>query len=119
MWVWRWPTHSYTTQHSPPSVDPYDVPSDKAPPVYVPFMPRVMPWVEHPPRAIVVPWITASRWHTARNEFIVVADLAPVLKEHGPGVYSIMVWASVGGARAPVSQYSIFHEVQPPGEYDK
>ena len=52
---WRWPTHSYTTQHSPPSVDPYDVPSDKAPPVYVPFMPRVMPWVEHPPRAIVVP----------------------------------------------------------------
>ena len=116
---WFWPTHSYTTEHLGPPVDPDDVPDDAVAPSYQPFAPPKPPSVRPPPRSITVPWITASRWRTDDSEFAVVADIASVLKAHGPGVYSLIVWVPVNGVDTPISQYSIFHEVQPPGGYGK
>ncbi len=34
-----------------------------------------------------------------------------------PGVYTILLWGEIGGEDVPVSQYSIFHGVEPPNTY--
>ena len=41
-----------------------------------------------------------------------------MLAEHGGGVYSFLVWGSIGDERVIISQYSIFHDVTPPDAYD-
>ena len=55
----------------------------------------------------------ASTWRAEGRDFEVVADLAEVLDEHGPGVYTVVVWAPLNGRQAVVSAYSIFHETEP------
>ena len=67
-----------------------------------------------PPRSVTAPWITALTWDTSSSEFDVVADIGRVLQQHGAGVYTVMLWANIGGSRTPVSEYSIFYEVDPP-----
>ncbi len=114
---WTWPKDSFTIEHRGPSTDPYEVAADAPAPSYRPFsVPRPLP-VYPPPRTITVPWITASKLHTSGGGFAVAANIASVLKQHGPGVYSIMVWAPVNGQEIPVSQYSIFHKIQPSDGY--
>ena len=63
--------------------------------------------------SIVVPWITASEWKISNNAFSVKADIGIV----PPGVYTIVVWAPLGGEREVVSEYSIFHGITPPDTY--
>lgn len=65
-----------------------------------------------------VPWVTASEWTVSGTTFAVKADISNILNRHGAGVYSLMVWGSIGGERAVISQYSIFHDVTPPDTYD-
>ena len=62
--------------------------------------------------SITVPWITASEWQ-ASTDFSVTADIGNL----PAGVYTIVVWAMLGGEREVVSEYSIFHEVTPPDTY--
>ena len=116
---WTWPKDSFTIGHRGPSVDPYDLPPDAPAPSYRPYSPPRPPPVYPPPRTITVPWITASKLHTSGDGFAVTANIASVLKQHGPGVYSIMVWAPVNGQEIPVSNYSIFYEIQPPDGYEE
>ena len=71
-----------------------------------------------PERLIVVPWITASEWTVRADFFFVTADLSAILAEHGPGVYTIVVWAAIDGEPLVVSEYSIFHGIQPPDTYN-
>ncbi len=68
---------------------------------------------------LTVPWITATEWSASGDAFSLSADLASVIAEHGAGVYTVLVWAPIEGtgARAPISQISIFHEVEPPEGY--
>ena len=63
--------------------------------------------------SVAVPWITASEWRVSPSAFSVKADLGDV----PAGVFTIVVWAPLGGERAVISRYSIFHGVTPPDTY--
>ena len=67
---------------------------------------------------ITVPWLTASQWTAAGTDFSVTADIGELLSKYGPGVYTILIWGKVGGEDVPISQYSIFYEVEPPVTYN-
>ena len=45
------------------------------------------------------------------------AQIADVLEEQGPGVYTVHVWATLDGESAIISAVSIFHEVELPEGY--
>ena len=66
---------------------------------------------------LTIPWITASEWTANGAAFSVVADISNLLSEHGPGVYTILLWGVIGGEDVLVSQYSVFYEVIPPDTY--
>ena len=66
-------------------------------------------------RSVTVPWITASEWTADGPLFSVTADLDGLLREHGDGIYTLVVWAAVGDEDVVISQHSIFHGVTPPG----
>jgi hypothetical protein len=67
---------------------------------------------------VTVPWITASKWTAADEKFSVTADLSDVIKQHGKGVYTVFLWGNMeDGEMDPISEYSIFHGVTPPGTY--
>ena len=53
-------------------------------------------------------YITATRWDTTTASFAVEADVGPVLAEYGPGVYEVVVWATLDGEGVIVSEYSLF-----------
>ena len=52
------------------------------------------------------------------DRFSVEADVEQVLKDHGPGVYQVILFAVVEGEVEPISEYPIFHEIPRPTEYD-
>ena len=55
------------------------------------------------------------------GEFSLVADVSELLEQHGAGVYTLVLLASVEGGRGEpdtvISEYSIFHGVRSPGGY--
>ena len=57
-----------------------------------------------------VPWTTAAVWDISGSDFRVAADLAPILKASGPGVYTVHIWARAEGAPVVLTNYSIFVE---------
>ena len=62
--------------------------------------------------------VTASVWETKGNDFQITADLSDVLKTHGPGVYTVILWGVLNGSPEIISEYSIFHDIPRPGGYD-
>ena len=62
---------------------------------------------------IMLPWVTANEWTTAREAFSVRAVLTDVLGEHGHGVYTIVLWGLIDGEDTVISEYSIFYGVTP------
>ena len=70
------------------------------------------------PQPITVQWITASKWTARDTDFSVKANISELLSKYGPGVYSLVLWSEVGGDEVPISQYSIFHQVEPPDTYN-
>ena len=76
---------------------------------------------ESPPLAVAVsqraavPWVTATVWETGGSDFRVAADLTPVLKSSGDGVYTVQLWGKAGTERAALTNYAIFVEGQPEG----
>ena len=116
-----YPEHRFTTtRRSCP--DPYDVPADAA----IPRSPEEANrfWQDAydasqrtPEQSVTVPWVTASRWTSRGDAFSVSAPVRDLLARYGIGVYSLIVWGSIGSERAVISQYSIFHGVTPPGAY--
>ena len=112
-------TRTYTT-----CPDPYDVPANAKAPrsaneahtfwleaygAYVASLGR--------PQSTTVPWNTALEWSARGEDFSIVADLSDVLAEHGDGIYSLIIWGSIGDERVVISQYSIFRGVTPPDTY--
>ena len=67
---------------------------------------------------VTVPWITASTWTARGTDFSVTADISSLLSRHGAGVYTVLLWGEMDGEDVPVSEYSIFYEVEPPDTYD-
>ena len=60
---------------------------------------------------------TASRWDLDGDKFHVEADVSHVLEENGPGVYTVVLVGDVNVEPERISEYSIFHEVEPPAGY--
>ncbi len=60
------------------------------------------------PQSITVPWITASLWTAGEDGFAMSADISRVLREHGSGVYTVVVWGVIDGERVPISRYSMW-----------
>ena len=117
-----YPSDEFTTTYNP-CPDPYDVPPDTPAPGSVSEAHQA--WQEaynasqlRVPQLITVPWITASERTVSGNAFAIKADISPILDQHGPGVYSVVLWGSVGGADAVISEYSIFHGITSPDPYD-
>lgn len=57
-----------------------------------------------------VPWVTASLWQVAGEQFNIRADVSEVLKNHGPGVYTMHIWGENDGEKIVLSNYSVFYE---------
>ena len=64
-----------------------------------------------------IPWLDASRWKLRTDSFDVRVGLRSILQQHGPGVYTVVLWANLDGEKEVVSEYSIFHETKPPSGY--
>ena len=120
-------TRSYYSRHEftrtyRPCPDPYDVPADSlatrsANEAHLFWEAAYRGSLARQAESITVPWITALGWTAKGEEFSAIADLWDVLEKHGDGVYSIIVWGSIGAERVVISQYSIFHGVTPPDTY--
>ena len=64
------------------------------------------------PRRVQVsfPFLDCQRWTVTSEGFAVVADIGSVWREYGAGVYSLMLWAPMGGRDGPVNiaRYAMF-----------
>ena len=117
-----WAENEFTTTYSP-CRDPYDQPPESPAPSSYEEARRF--WEEaysaslgKQDQAIAVPWITASKWTALGTNFSVTGNISKLLSKHGPGVYTILLWGYVDGEKAAISQYSIFHQVNPPDTYN-
>ena len=54
-------------------------------------------------------FITAD---VAYDEFVLEADVSDILDHHGPGVYTVQVWATLDGEPAVIFAVSVFHQVE-------
>ena len=111
----------YTTSVSP-CPNPYNVPADARAPRSVEeahafWQAAYDASQSAPEQPVTVPWITAREWRAEGNAFSLRADLSETLARHGPGVYSIVVWGTLDGKNALISEYAIFHETTPPAGY--
>lgn len=119
---YRWTTSTFSKTYKPcPS--PYDVAADSP----VPRSPSEahQAWREaynasqtRRVQSLTVPWITASEWSAAGETFALKADIRRLLDQHGSGVYTVVVWGDLGGAREVISEYAIFHGITPPDTYN-
>ena len=64
-----------------------------------------------------VGWQTASGWKVIGRRFRVSADMSGLLKERGPGVYTVLVFQRIGDTTRRVAEHSIFHRVTTPRAY--
>ena len=116
-----YPSNDFTKTYDP-CPDPYDVPPETPGPNSVSEAHQAWQNAYNAsrlsvPQIITVPWITASERTVSGNAFAMKADISRILDQHGPGVYSVALWGSVGGADAVISEYSIFHDVTPVDTY--
>ena len=93
---------SFTWEDCP---SPYDVSPDT---------PRLQPGFTSPRTPLAglsqVTWITALSWQVAGASFSVQADVRHILEDHGPGVYTVLVWGEADGEDVALTNYSIFVE---------
>ena len=119
---WYYDTNEFSTTYDP-CPDPYDVPAESQAPSSHAEAHRF--WLEayqasqtRKGQTITVPWVTATNWTARDSEIAVTADTSQLIRRHGPGVYTVLLWGVIDGEDVPISQYSIFHEVTPPNTYD-
>ena len=119
---WFYDEDEYTTTHKP-CPDPYDVPPDAPAPQSHDESHRFWQAAydasqSREERTIIVPWVTARSWRADGASFEVNADIGGLLSRYGNGVYTVLVWAALGGEDLVISEYSIFHGVTPPDTYN-
>ena len=119
---WYYPEDSLRTTYSPCS-SPYEVSQD-VPPPQSPSQANAhwrAAYIANQSRneiPVVMQAVTASSWRTGTSSFRITASLGKVLKKHGPGVYTVVLWGVVGVETEIISEYSIFHDIPRPGGYD-
>ena len=85
--------------------DPYSVGPDRPRSGSIPFRFSLLT-----PRSKVVPLTIAGTWRVNGRTFEVKADISEVIDHLGPGVYTVLIWGSNEGEKAPLTEYSIFVE---------
>ena len=105
-----------------PCPDPYNVPADAPAPrshdeAHGFWQAAYDASQSRPSIPVTVPRITALNWDVSTDRFSVVADLSDVIATLGNGVYTVVLWAKLGGEDVIVSEYSIFHGITPPDTY--
>lgn len=118
---YRWTTDTFSAMRQP-CVDPYDVPPDAPAPrshneAHQIWQQAYNASQSQVSQTITVPWITASEWTASGKTFALRADISQLLRQHGDGVYSLMIWGKIAGEDVVISQYSIFHGAAPPDTY--
>ena len=111
---WYYDSDDFTPNHSQPACpDPYEVPVDAPPPRSADEAHDF--WQEAYDASqtkvditVTLPWITASDWIAADDQFSVTADISDLFNQYGNGVYTIVVWTEINGEDVPISEYSIF-----------
>ena len=103
-------------------LDPYGIDPDAPAPTSFREVDRIRAeakaWsAQKEPETVLVPWITATVWKWEDSSFEVEAHIGEVLQEHGDGLYTVMINASVDGEPEWIAQYSIFRGVEPPDIY--
>ena len=115
----NWVTGPYEYEYAP-CPDPYDVSDDAAAPsidrpsVHLADLDQALNSQKQKVTSI---WIKADEWVVTANSFSVRANVSDILVRYGPGVYSVVVRALLGGETGTVAEYSIFHETDPPHTY--
>ena len=71
----------------------------------IPF-PRPIPL--SPPKIALVPWTVADTWQLSSSAFEIKADISAVIDEHGPGVYTVVIFGDHSGEKIPLTNYSVF-----------
>ena len=104
--------------------DPYDIPPDAPEPVSLnsshDFWQEAYDSSQEMKQvSIRIPRIAANRWSESGEHFSIKVDLSKVLSQHGPGIYTVVLFAYLKGEDRVVSEYSIFHEVTPPRVYSE
>lgn len=100
--------------------DPYDVPEDSPAPRTLDevheFWQTAYAASQEPKgmESIVVSMVTTSEWSAAGEAFSVAADVSDLLSRYGNGVYTLLMWAPLGGEDVVVSEYSMFLVDLPP-----
>ena len=123
---YSWPTHEYTRKYNP-CPRPYDIPADVPPPMSAGEASDLhdeakaicfaLETDKEGGTEITVPWITASQWDVEGDTFAVAADVSEVIKSHGNGLYTVVLWGELDGKDVSISEYVIFYGVIPPNTY--
>ena len=113
-----WTSHSFSKKLSV-CPDPYLIPSDIPDPQTSEEESSyrrlaVEAYRSQQGKTVTVPWLTANEWRVRDNSFYIEADLGEILAAYGKGVYTVVLWAKLGGDDVTVSEYSIFHGIAPP-----
>ena len=64
-----------------------------------------------------VPATTTNHWTVQGDIFEIKANIIDQLKQHGPGVYTVVVYGWVEEQSIELATYSIFHDIQVPDGY--
>lgn len=118
---WYYERDDFTESYSS-CPNPYDVPADapapNSPEEAGDLWQEAYDASQNPAeRQITVPSVTAREWVADGAGFAIAADLQEVLRQHGPGVYTIVVWSAGGGADVVISEYALFYGIDPPDTY--
>ena len=62
---------------------------------------------------VELPTIAAGEWRITATTFTIRADLSSILKQHGPGVYTITLSGERDGERIRLLEYSLLHGIVP------
>ena len=117
-----YPKDTLRTTYSP-CASPYDVPPDASAPqspgqAHAHWQSAYDANRSTKKMPAVMQAVTASSWRTGSSGFLITASLGNVLKKHGPGVYTVVLWGAVGDETEIISEYSIFHNIPRPDGYD-
>lgn len=98
--------YSWTADTVPCQVDP-ETPRSGIPPASgLPAMPGI-PSIGMP-KLQVMPNVVADIWRISGESFDIEADLAPLVKKHGAGVYTVYIFGGSDSTVKHLTNYSIF-----------
>ena len=110
---WTYPTdiaHDVTSHCG----DPYTVPiSTRAPEVTdIVSLPTIY---NTDVESYELPWIGAGYWQVEETKFELTADINQILDAHGPGIYTLAIWAQTReGEVVPILEHSLFWGIDRP-----